>query len=143
MTHTGINFMRQYDGLRENADRETLMSLFSKYSHDGDISVDPETTPWCAVMMNCTERMAGNDGTGMENARSFLQYGDEIDPKDMQVGDILIFSRGSNNVQGHVTYLEAKQDDPDLVTVIGGNQGSGMVCRETHSLDRLIGVRRS
>ena len=66
-------------GLQEKKDRVKLIDFFTKHSIRGDIVVDPSQTPWCACFVNACERAAGKKGTGLQNARSFLNYGEEIE----------------------------------------------------------------
>lgn len=133
----GIEVAKQYIGKQEIRDRKELMAFMKKYK----IDIDPSKTPWCAAFINATERAVGNAGTGKLNARSFLTYGTDVDGDDAQEGDIVIFSRGSNSWQGHVTYFVEWDDKTNTVVVLGGNQ-SDMVCYSHYSQDRIIGIRR-
>lgn len=144
MALTGLNHARRLVGLREIRDKEKLIQLFKDNAVKGDIAINPAETAWCGAFMALTQRLAGNKVTSPNPllARGWLSYGTRVDPKDMQEGDILIFERGSNNWQGHVTYLAApRKDNADTVLCIGGNQ-SDSVCLQEYSLDRLLGVRR-
>lgn len=134
--------MKLHVGEEEVKDKKVLMAFFEEYAHNNDIVVDPSTTPWCACMANACERAAGNKGTGLQNARSFLEYGTKIDPDSVQEGDILVFKRGDSNWQGHVTYYAGKTDDYGNLLCLGGNQ-SDKVCYSWHTPRALIGVRRS
>lgn len=134
----GIDIMKQRIGQQEVRNRKELINFFKKYG----ITCDPSTTPWCAYMVGACERAVGNKGTGSGLARSYLKYGEAISKEDAEEGDIVIFSRGSNNYSGHVTYFVEWDDDNNTVVVLGGNQ-SDMVCYSHYSQDRILGIRRS
>lgn len=135
----GIDVAKTKLGLQENDDRKELMEFFRINARQGDILVDPSTTPWCACFVNACEREVGNKGTGMQNARSFLDYGSKVELDDIKFGDICIFPRPGSSWMGHVTYFE-KLDNGVLVC-IGGNQANE-VCRERFSPQSLLGIRR-
>lgn len=126
----------QYIGLTEQADYARLMRLF----RNADLIVDPRTTPWCAAFVNAVETLCGRPGTKRLNARSFLLYGEEVDIDQADQGDILIFSRGNDQVHGHVTYLNKWLSD-ETVECLGGNQGD-RVCCANYPASRIIGARR-
>src|ERR1041385_5402096 len=119
----GIDVAKQYLGLQENRDVKKLIAFFKEEEMP---ALNPATTPWCAEFIGACERKAGNKGTGKLNARSYLDYGTPVNIEDAQEGDILIFSRGNNNWEGHVTYF-VKIIDGDYVQCLGGNQ-QDMVC---------------
>lgn len=140
---TGYDILKQYKGLHEVRNKKELNSFILKYVPEWKgLSVD--STPWCAAIVNATERAVGNAGTGKLNARSFLNYGIKVELKDAKKGDILIFTRGGSTWQGHVTYLdgiEQGQGGRILLRCLGGNQ-SDSVCVGWYPKERLIGVRR-
>lgn len=133
----GFDVMKKYLGKQEIKDRKELKAFFKKYR----INLDPVPSPWCAAIMNATERAVGNPGTGSMMARSFLKYGKVVDGDDAEEGDIIIFSRGSNGYSGHVSYFVEWDDDNNTVICLGGNQ-SDMVCYAHYSQDRILGIRR-
>lgn len=135
---TGIDVALVHLNQQERRDRANLMRFFKA----NRIDCDPVTTPWCAAFINACEREAGNKGTGLLNARSFLKYGVPVDPDLAEDGDIVIFSRGSNGYSGHVTYFHKWDDNTNTVICLGGNQ-SDMVCYASYTQDRIIGIRRS
>ncbi len=151
MSDLGIDVSIKYIGLREIENRVKIMDLLKSQSHNGDILIDPKTTPWCAAWVNFCERTTGRPGTGKLNARSFRTYGEEIwtrgNPKtkwnlgNIKRGDILVFERGSNGYSGHVTYYDRREDDGTWLC-LGGNQND-MVCINRYTTDRLLSIRRS
>ncbi len=135
----GIDISRKYLGLHEEKDNDKLRFLLK--SGGDDIAINPAKTPWCAAWINYCERAAGNKGTGMLNARSFLTYGKPVkDLKDAKEGDILVFKRGIASWQGHVTYY-AGYDKSLGIKVLGGNQKDS-VCEAYYSPGTLLGIRR-
>lgn len=137
----GIDVMKQHLGQQEVRDNAALRMFFRAHSVNGDMNYDPAQTPWCAIMMNCCERSVGNPGNGHVNARSFLTYGNPIDVDDAQHGDIIIFKFPSDAPgQGHVTYLDAVNDD-GTVSCLGGNQ-SDQVKYSNYEQHYIVGVRR-
>lgn len=135
----GIDIAKTKIGLQEKDDNTELRQFLKENSRQGDIDVDPATTPWCACFVNACEREAGNKGTGMQNARSFLDYGHIIPLAEIKYGDICVFPRANSSWQGHVTYFE-KWDNGALIC-IGGNQADE-VCEERFSPKSLLGIRR-
>lgn len=134
---TGIDIMEDHLGLQEIRDNKELKKFFRAHG----FNIDPASTPWCAVMVNCCERAAGNLGNGKLNARSFATYGDEVKLAGAKVGDIVVFERGSNGWSGHVAYFVEYDKANNVIKCLGGNQAD-MVCYSNYSKDRLITIRR-
>lgn len=107
--------------------------------HDAtSLHADLESVSWCSSWMNWVMKKAGIKGTLSAAARSWLNWGEKVDTP--QYGDVCIFSRGNNPVQGHVA-LYVGPDGPDRIKVLGGNQNDS-VCIASYPLDRLLGFRR-
>ncbi len=134
----GIDIMERYLGFKEDnlRHRAALRLFFKKHR----IDCDPFTTPWCAAMVNACERAVGKKGTGLLNARSFLNYGSKIELGWARPGDIVIFTRGGSSWQGHVAYFVSRSDER-TINVIGGNQ-SNQVCYQKYPIRRILGIRR-
>lgn len=136
----GVEVMKSMLGWHEVRDKERLMKFFKTHSVKGDLTVDPSKTPWCAIIIGCCERAVGNDGTGKQNARSYLNYGQIVkDWRNAKEGDIAVFKRGVLPWQGHVNYI-LKVLDSGLLC-IGGNQRD-TVTEQLYTVERLLGVRR-
>jgi uncharacterized protein (TIGR02594 family) len=89
--------------------------------------------------VDATLAQAGKQGTGKLNARSYLDWGQEVN--EPQMGDIAVFSRGDpNGWQGHVGFFKGYNPD-GTINVLGGNQGNSVSVRP-YSADRLLGFRR-
>lgn len=123
-------------GMGEAPDREALQDFLST----GGQNLDPVTTAWCAAFVNASLGQAGVEGTGKLNARSFLDWGQEVDQP--QKGDVAVFSRGDpNGWQGHVGFFDGYNED-GTIRVLGGNQGNA-VSIASYSPDKLLGFRRA
>lgn len=138
----GIDVAKQMVGLQEIRDRKKLLEFFKKHIKKGEYLLDPSTTPWCARFVTCCEREIGKEGTGKDNARSYLDYGEKVELEDAKEGDIVIFERGNSSWQGHVTYFVKWIDDSDSVQVLGGNQ-MDKICYKLYPQDKILGIRRS
>lgn len=123
-------------GLNEGEKRAALQD----YLTTGGANLDPATTAWCAAFVNSTLQQAGYEGTGSNMARSFLEWGQEV--QQPQRGDLAVFSRGDpNGPFGHVGFFDGYNDDGSI-RVLGGNQGDA-VSIANYSADQLLGFRRA
>lgn len=139
---SGIEIAKKMVGLQEVRDRRALMEYFKKWSYRGDLIADPSKTPWCAYIMNAWERNAGFKGTGSGLARSFDNYGIEVDQEDAREGDIIRFRRTNDPNLGHVAYFVKWEDDKDAVLILGGNQVD-KVCYQSRTQEGIVAIRRS
>jgi len=121
-------------GLSETGQKEALQ----KYLRDGGVDLDPEVTAWCAAFMNATLAKAGQSGTGSNMARSFLDWGVNVDDNP-QPGDVVILERGKPPF-GHVGFFEGYNEDGSI-RITGGNQDDE-VNTKSYSADRVLGFRR-
>jgi uncharacterized protein (TIGR02594 family) len=121
-------------GLNENKQR----ALVSQYLAEGGVNIDPSQTAWCAAFVNATLSKTGLDGTGALNARSFLNWGEEVTTP--QLGDVVVLSRGTDPNLGHVGFFKGF-DAQGNILILGGNQGDE-VSVKSYSADRLLGYRR-
>ena len=138
----GIDVSKEYIGLEEVRDGQEITHLLNTMSHDGDITVVPSKTSWCAAWINFCERSVGNPGTGKLNAQSFNTYGEEIDQDDAEEGDIVVFHFPfDSDWQGHVTYFSKWDDDTNQVECLGGNQGNA-IKYNAYSQDYIKHIRR-
>ena len=128
-----------YIGLEERVHRQELKEL---------LDVDPVRTEWCAAFVNAVLELDGIPGSDSVSdypltARSFLLWGESIEPTDIQRGDIVVFPRGNQGWQGHVGFFVDKQivDDKEVWIILGGNQ-SNEVRYDFYSPNRALGIRR-
>lgn len=103
-----------------------------------------DETAWCSAFVNWCIEQAGQNGTDLANARSWLEFGEKVEVP--QLGDIVVFWREKRDGPfGHVGFFI--DEDDDNVMVLGGNQtdpekGVGAVCIKPYSRKRLLGFRR-
>lgn len=108
------------------------------------LGVDPSRTEWCAAFVNAM--LHENDIPGSESvsdyplmARSFLGWGTRV--KEPEVGDIVVFERGDEGWQGHVSFYVSTSQDGKSYYVLGGNQ-SDMVNLEAYPVRKVLSIRR-
>lgn len=110
-----------------------------QYSHDiGYGGIIDDETAWCSIFMNWCALKAGLERSKKLNARSWLNFGEEI--KDAMTGDVVIYWRGEKDGwKGHVgVYIS--EDETNIYT-LGGNQGN-MVKIAPYNKARVLGYRR-
>jgi uncharacterized protein (TIGR02594 family) len=132
-----------YMGETENGSKSELMKFFKSQA---DMSINPDTTHWCATFVNAVLFGTGVEGTRKANARSFLDFGTPT--KDPKAGDIVVFRRKgkedpNGNWMGHVGFVVDRYKEKGVwkVKVLGGNQ-SDSVKISTFTEADLLGYRR-
>lgn len=130
-----VRTAQPYIGLSERHDR-TLLRDF--------VGVDPVRTEWCAAFVNAILELDGIPGSGSVSdvplmARSFLYWGEPVEPEAIQRGDIVIFPRGDAGWQGHVGFYVETQDGRWVI--LGGNQYNE-VRYDYYKPSRALGIRR-
>ena len=123
-------------GLEERQNRTELREL---------VGVDPVRTEWCAAFVNSILNI--NNIPGSESvsdvplmARSFLKWGEPVNPEDIQRGDIVIFPRGNEGWKGHVGFFIA--EEKGYWIILGGNQ-SNEVRYDYFRPSLALGIRRA
>jgi len=130
-------------GMNETDQREAL----SQFLADGGTNLDPSKTAWCAAYVNSVLSQAGSAGTGALNARSFLDWGNDVSDAPKQ-GDVVVLSRGDpNGWEGHVGFFDGYNEDGS-VRILGGNQGGaanggGGVSIASYPANKVLGFRRA
>jgi uncharacterized protein (TIGR02594 family) len=126
-----------YVGFHEVRNREALRNF---------LGVDPVSYEWCAAFVNASlhKRSIPGSESVSDNpllARSFLEWGEEVE--EPQIGDIVVFPRGSSGWQGHVGFyfLTAYVDGIKYYAILGGNQNDE-VSYELYPAASAIGIRR-
>ena len=115
-------------------------AILQEFLANGGENLDPATTAWCAAFVNAVLAKSGGQGTGKLNARSFMDWGQEVDQP--QRGDVAVFSRGdADGWQGHVGFFDSYGDDGQI-RVLGGNQGDS-VNISGYDPSTLLGFRRA
>jgi len=72
-------------------------------------------------------------------ARSFLLWGEPVEPVNIRRGDIVVFPRGTQGWQGHVGFFVQEQNGRWII--LGGNQ-SNQVRYDLYNPSRALGIRR-
>ena len=128
-----------YIGLQERTHRAELREL---------LDVDPVRTEWCAAFVNAVLELDGIPGSDSVSdvplmARSFLSWGERVEPADIHRGDIVVFPRGNQGWQGHVGFFVDSQivDGKEIWIILGGNQ-SNEVRYDFYSPSKALGIRR-
>ena len=127
-----------YYGLKEIQDRNIISQL---------MDVDPVTTEWCAAFVNMVLKQnyypTSNEVSNYPlMARSFLEWGNPVNkPKQ---GDVVIFTRGNSNWQGHVGFYVSTKvvNGKKHYSVLGGNQDDAVSIKQ-YPISDLLGIRRS
>lgn len=100
---------------------------------------EEDSTPWCSAFVNWCFAMCNPPikGTGSAAARSWLDWGTVLsEPKQ---GCVVVFKRGNNGMQGHVTFFDHIASDGRWACV-GGNQ-SDQVKVSLYDPHEVLGIR--
>ena len=140
MTNQAYQLARADEGTWEYADGHNpkILQYFADVGHGW---VKDDETAWCAAFVGAMLKRAGMPQTGKLNARSYLDWGDEVALDGAQEGDIVVFWRGTpDGWQGHVGFFVRRAGVS--IEVLGGNQAN-QVNVKRYPVDRLLGVRRA
>lgn len=112
-----LTVAEQYVGMNEQEHRVTLREF---------LGIDPVRVEWCAAFVNSVLSEVGVESTQSLLARSYLAWGVSADQPSP--GDIMVFSRGDSDWQGHVGFYVATVNykDQQLWVVLGGNQDNSV-----------------
>jgi len=126
--------LEEIPGAKDNAE---VVQMFADVGHSW---VKDDETAWCAAFVGAMLERAGLKSTRALDARSYNDWGEEIDIEDALPGDIVVFWRGSpNSWKGHVGFFV--RNAGVNIEVLGGNQ-SDSVSIAHYSKKRLLSVRR-
>lgn len=96
---------------------------------------------WCADFVNANIEANGGKGSGKSTARSFMNWGKGIDPRDSRRGDVAVVNHG-----GHVGLFTGKRDSNGNLEIVAGNtrdgHGGHRVIKYFVSPDQVYGARR-
>lgn len=123
-------------GVREVAGSGSNPRIMKYWVDAGVTGGTSDEIPWCAVFVGAMLKNAGMPNSGKANARSYLNWGTEIEKP--YPGCVAIFTRGGSSWQGHVALF--LRVDGDYIWVLGGNQ-SDCVCIAKYHKSRLLGYR--
>ena len=113
-----------------------------EYHKTTTLQATDDETPWCAAFVNWCLREAGMSGTGLASARSFLTWGREILPDEIQEGDIIVMGRTADPTKGHVGFFVGWTPDKFGFQLLGGNQLNAVNIKE-FDRGRIISIRRN
>lgn len=127
-------------GMHEMYDRTSLREF---------LGIDPVYINWCAAFVNSILEeleIPGSDTVHKHPllARSFLHWGTPIKRKNIEVGDVVVFPRGTAEWQGHVGFFYGSFIDETGIEywkILGGNQDN-QISIAYFEADRSIGIRR-
>jgi len=134
-----ISTAREMYGMHEEKNRKELRDY---------LGVDPYYTEWCAAFVNAV--LHENYIKGSESvsnypltARSFISYGQRVDPTEIDISDIVVFPRGNKGWQGHVGFFAGHRtlNGVDYYIILGGNQND-QVTYELYPANKAIAIRR-
>lgn len=130
-----------YIGLQEWPGAKHNPEIVKMYAASGNGWVKDDETPWCAAFVGAVLAQAGIKGTNKLNARSYLDWGEDIPLSEAQPGDIVVLWRGNRDGwQGHVGFFAGIAENGNIL-LLGGNQGNA-VSKASFKPNRLLGVRR-
>ena len=140
---TPFEFAQAWLGYSEENQRHNRVLSAAMKEYAG-ININPAQTPWCSAFANTVLNAFGYEGTGKLNARSWLNWGQEVgELGDAQEGDLVVFKRGNNPNQGHVGFYAGLNQNGNPL-VLGGNQGAtGDVSIIGYNKNDLLGIRRA
>lgn len=108
-----------------------------EYHSAKSLQAKEDETPWCSSFVNWCCKQVGVQGTGLANARSWLNWGKEV--KTPYLGCIVVLKRGNHAWQGHVGFYAGKERANEIL-VYGGNQ-KNKVCYLWLKKDSVLGYR--
>ena len=132
-------------GNREIAGKVHNGEIIQMFRDVGHSQVDNDETAWCAAAVGSWLERAGIPSTGALNARSYLDWGEEVgtreDLSQCQPGDVVVFWRESpNSWKGHVALYSEHFDS--TISVLGGNQDNA-VSFKSYPRNQILSVRRA
>ena len=129
----GMLGLAEIVGPRHN---EKIVEMFSKVGHSW---VKDDETAWCAAFVGWALEESGVTSTRKLNARSYIDWGKNVEPTRAKVGDVIVFPRGTGR-QGHVGFV-SKVLPKNRVEVLSGNQSNKVTLKE-YTLSQALAVRR-
>ncbi|MBO6814558.1 MAG: hypothetical protein JJ891_06845 [Rhizobiaceae bacterium] len=120
-----------------------VVAAFMRKAGGASKNLDPAKTAWCAAFVNGVLAANGHSGTNALNARSFLNWGEDVTSKPTQ-GDVVVLWRESRSSwKGHVGLYHGTVTirGKKYVELLGGNQND-KVSIARYPADRVLGVRR-
>ena len=140
-----LDYAREFIGTRElpGESHNPVVLEFSQILGLGDyMTTDDTEHPWCAVYTGACLEMTGYLSTRKANAKSYLDWGQQVPLAQAQVGDIAVFHRGSpGSAAGHVGFIVGFDLRKNKIHILGGNQNNE-VNIQPYDIGSLVGIRR-
>ena len=132
-----VSAAQPYIGLSEYHNRSEIQDF---------TGVDPVHVEWCAAFVNAVLDLDGIPGSDSVSdhpllARSFLFWGEAVEPEHIQRGDVVVFPRGSSDWKGHVGFFVAPYPRTGEWIILGGNQDN-TVSYQLYDPSVALGIRR-
>jgi uncharacterized protein (TIGR02594 family) len=135
--HPKISIASRYMGFHERRQRRELREF---------MGIDPVRVNWCAAFVNSVLTELGIPGSESVSewpltAQSFLRWGYRV--REPEVGDLVIFPRGTEDWQGHVGFYYGSEyhNGRRFYQILGGNQ-SNAVTIQLFPARSAISIRR-
>ncbi len=107
------------------------------YHNETSLKATSDEVPWCSAFMCAMFEWAGIPSTRSAMARSWLDWGVQLDAPRM--GCVVVLWRGNKDgPSGHCGFYVGETDKS--VQLLGGNQNN-KVCVRGYSKDRILGYR--
>ncbi|NOQ73247.1 MAG: TIGR02594 family protein [Crocinitomix sp.] len=124
--------------IRGPSHNQIVVDMFKDVGHAW---VKDDETAWCAAFVGSMLEKVGVDSTRKLDARSYLGWGEVVEPEDAREGDVMVFYTGDKNGwRGHTGFLVSITSTGSY-EILGGNQ-SDSVGINTYPKERLLGIRR-
>ena len=95
-----------------------------EYHSATSLKATDDETPWCSAFANWCMKQVGIKGTGLANARSWLDWGRKIDTP--VPGCVVVLKRTSSPTSGHVGFYMGPSTVTGRIQVLGGNQSDSV-----------------
>lgn len=135
-----LELSKTFVGIEEIPGPVHNAAILAMFRDAGHPEIKDDETAWCAAFACAMLERCGIVSPRSLLAQSFLKWGTEIPPNEAQPGDFLVFKRGTEPWQGHVTQMI--QRTPTGFIGLGGNQ-KDRVGYGNYSAADLLGVRRA
>lgn len=96
-----------------------------------------DSTSWCSAFVSWCLRESGMKNPRYALARNYTKYGDSVVVPSY--GDIVVLSRGSNSIHGHVGFFT--RDLGDTYELLSGNSNN-RVRVSPYPKSAVLGIRR-